>query len=181
MTRLGFATQVFHIIKVIILKKESHLFLIQIYSSSIDITLFWSQSFILVITVFQRKKILTSASQSQNKIAKILYSRLWSGAERTENYLVSRCTRENYRSLWWQWGKKLPHSPRDAYIFHSVEKTARLVLHQRYNSSWGEGTRATRCIAENATAWSLGIIYNFERRGQRENIKACSITRLSFI
>lgn len=68
--------------------------------------------------------------------------------------------------------KKLPHGPRDAYIFHSVEKTARLVLHQRYNSSWGEGgTRATRCIVENATAWSLGIIYNFERRGQRENVK----------
>lgn len=119
----------------------------------------------------KKTKVLTSASQSQNKIAKILYSQLWSGAERTENYLVSRCTRENYRSLWWQWGKKLPHGPRDAYIFHSVEKTARLVLHQRYNSSWGEGTRATRCIAENATAWSLGIIYNFERRGQRENIK----------
>lgn len=103
--------------------------------------------------------------------AKILYCRLWSGAERTENYLVSRCTRENYRSLWWQWGKKLPHGPRDAYIFHPVEKTARLVLHQRYNSSWGEGTRAARCIAGNATVCSPGIIYNFERRGQRENIK----------
>lgn len=81
-----------------------------------------SQSFNLnplpsVITVFQRKKkkekikVLTSASQSQDKIAKILYSQLWSGAERTENYLVSRCTRENYRSLWWQWGEKITTRP----------------------------------------------------------------------